>query len=139
MMLDPGTSARERNRTLRGWAGLVAVLLAASCQCSDRTIQAYPDQLVGVGVVLRTEPAGFVIGEVVSGGPAAEAGLSAGDHLVEVDGTPTSGRPLASVVDALRGADGSEVVVRVKGARGHELVTITRRPITRAAHGYRAN
>jgi C-terminal processing protease CtpA/Prc len=116
-------------------AAVVAGLLAV-CQCSGRTIEAYPEALVGIGVVLRSERAGPVIGEVIRGGPAADAGLAAGDLLLEVDGEPTLGRPLASVVAALRGVDGSSVVVKVRGPRGLELVTMVRRPLARGSGGY---
>lgn len=115
----------------------LAVLLAGSC--GDKTIEAYPTELAGIGVVVKSAPDGFVVGSVIDGGPAREAGIKEGDRVLEVDGKPTEGRTLASVVDSLRGKDGSQVMVRIaSGASPTEVVTIQRRVMRKGAEGYQA-
>jgi C-terminal processing protease CtpA/Prc len=121
---------------------LLMMLLAASAlggpACSDhpaKTLQAYPDQLVGIGAVVQTSAEGHVVDRLIPGGPAAAAGLKAGDRIVAVNGDPTDGKTLATVVDSLRGKDGTPVVLTVSNAGGTASVTIVRRPLARANGG----
>jgi carboxyl-terminal processing protease len=48
---------------------------------------------VGLGVELKTEQAGLNIVNVISVGPAHEAGIRPGDRIVSVDGKTTSQVP----------------------------------------------
>lgn len=115
----------------------VVVLLAGGC--GDKTIEAYPTELAGIGVVVKSAPEGFVVGTVIDGGPAREAGIKEGDRVLEVDGQPTDGRTLASVVDSLRGKDGSQVMVRIaSGPSSTEVVTLKRRVMRKGSEGYQA-
>ena len=117
----------------------VAAMVLFGAACGDKTIEAYPTELAGIGVVLKSAPDGFVVGSVVDGGPAGQAGIKEGDRVVEIDGQPTEGRSLASVVDSLRGKDGSQVLVRVaSGGASTEVVTLKRRVMRKAAEGYQA-
>jgi carboxyl-terminal processing protease len=70
----------------------------------------------GVGLVLDFDPsAGTAIVErVLPGGPAATAGLLAGDGIVAVDGRPVAELHGAGVRDALRGKIGTTVRVAVR-------------------------
>jgi CubicO group peptidase (beta-lactamase class C family) len=64
------------------------------------------------------------------GGPAARAGVKAGDEVAEIDGVPMKGLSLNQVLDKLRGRAGTQV--RLKIARqDHDSidVTIVREPI----------
>lgn len=105
--------------------------LVAMAGCSDKTIEAYPAQLAGIGVVVKSSRGQHVVEEVIDGGPAAQAGLVAGARIVEVDGAPTKGRTLASVVDQLRGPDGSNVELRVQSATGVVTLSLKRGVLAR--------
>lgn len=73
---------------------------------------------VGLGVELKTEPSGLNIVNVISVGPAFEAGIRPGDRIVSVDSkTPQQISPDA-MADMLRGEEGSQVRVEVLGKNG---------------------
>lgn len=114
----------------------IAFLLAATA-CRSKTIQAYPDELAGIGVVLQAAPQGPTVQRIVLGGPADLAGLREGDRVVAVDGEATAGRSLASVVDMLRGRDGTEVRVAVDNHAGRSVIAVRRRLLAREGDGYR--
>ncbi|GAA5000042.1 S41 family peptidase [Kitasatospora paranensis] len=60
---------------------------------------------LGVGLsVDRTRDGSTAVTEVSAGGPAALAGIAAGDRLEAVDGTPADRLPVTEVVSRLRGA-----------------------------------
>lgn len=119
---------------LRGWLAALVVLSAASC---ERTLSAYPDEFAGAGLVLKSTAQGFVVSELVSDGPASEAGIRVGATLDAIDGRPVNGRTLASVVDQLRGRPDSEVILTMVGAGGtRETYTLHRRQLVRADAGY---
>ena len=66
-----------------------------------------------------------VIAQVLEGGPADRAGARDDDRIEEVDGVSTLGVPLNAVVDRLRGAEGTDVVVRLRGKGSTESRTLT--------------
>jgi carboxyl-terminal processing protease len=69
----------------------------------------------GIGVVLAAGRGGqFVVDQVFDGGPAARAGLVAGDHLIAVDGKAVAGMTPAAISTLLRGRIGT--VVRLETA-----------------------
>lgn len=116
---------------------LAALLLTAACE--PRLIQAYPDELAGIGVVVQVVAEGHVISRVVSGGPAETAGLHVGDRLLAIDGKTTDGRSLASIVESLRGREGSAVVLKVASSgQSDNQVTVTRKLLARNGHDYQA-
>ena len=65
---------------------------------------------------------------VVPGGPAERAGLKVSDMIEEIDGTSTEGLPMVKVIDRLRGAEGTQVVIRVRQAKASEsrVLAVTR-------------
>ncbi|MFN0021573.1 MAG: S41 family peptidase [Pirellulaceae bacterium] len=85
---------------------------------------------VGLGVELKTEPTGLNIVNVISVGPAFEAGIRPGDRIVSVDGkTPKQITPDA-MADMLRGEEGSQVRVEVTAKDGQtRSLLITRRRV----------
>jgi carboxyl-terminal processing protease len=116
---------------------ILAGLLALSLVACRKTVQAYPDEFVGVGIVLQTTPTGHVISRVIAGGPAASAGLQVGDQIRTINGEPVEGKTLPTVVDALRGKDGSAVVVGVHSTQGSDVtVTLTRQRLARNGTDY---
>ncbi len=69
---------------------------------------------VGVGVEIRQFSGRVVLSEVFEPGPAAGAGLRAGDFVVGVDGEDTRQETLAEVVARIRGEPGTEVVLEIE-------------------------
>lgn len=63
----------------------------------------------GVGLQVAQRGEAIVITRVFEDSPAAEAGIVAGDRLVSVDGRPTAGRALDTVVAGIRGPEDSSV------------------------------
>jgi carboxyl-terminal processing protease len=84
-----------------------------------------PDDLAACTVV--TETCAMVIVAPLAGSPAEAAGLRAGDQVLAVDGTPTTGETVSSLVYQVRGEAGTDVTLSVR--RGDEELDIT---ITRA-------
>ena len=66
--------------------------------------------------------------KILEGGPADNAGARAGDLIEEVDGESTAEKPLSWVVDRLRGAEGTDVLVRFRRPETGEVFT---KPMTR--------
>lgn len=113
------------------------LLLAFLSACDSRTIEAHPNEFVGVGVVLRKAPEGTVIGKVVEAGPADSVGLREGDRVVTIDGKDVGERSLAAVVDLLRGRAGTQVSIGVENVTGRTEVVVTRAKIQKSGEGYR--
>lgn len=98
----------------------------------DRTGSVAPStQVVGIGVQVETEPKGLRVLRVLSGGPAAQAGLIANDLIVSVDGQGLAGRSLQSATGLITGPEGVPVnlaVIRPNGATAS--VVVPRRRVT---------
>jgi membrane-associated protease RseP (regulator of RpoE activity) len=83
----------------------------------------------GIGVILDIDPrTGLVtIQEDVTGSPAQKAGLREGDVITKVNGISTKGRPLAQIVDDMRGFAGGRVMISIQRAGATNLdVTVHR-------------
>ncbi len=84
---------------------------------------------VGVGVELARLGANLVLATVAANGPAAQAGLRAGDRLLAVDGVPTRGAPVDAVAASLVGEEDSVVRLRVAGPHGRARTLALRRAV----------
>lgn len=86
-------------------------------------------QMVGIGIRSYFRTQGVEIDQVAPGGPAAQAGLQAGDWIVAVDGKDIRGAAEEDVYSRLRGEEGTSVGVTV--LRGEETfdVVLTRRQV----------
>ncbi len=74
---------------------------------------------VGIGItVSRDEPDGLLILSVTQGGPAQEVGLTAGEIIRAVDGTPVTEETREDCVSAIKGAEGTSVRLEVEGTDG---------------------
>ncbi|MBR2491135.1 MAG: S41 family peptidase [Ruminiclostridium sp.] len=95
------------------------------------TLAARANQYVGVGVtVSREDPNDLVILEVTPGGPAEEAGVQAGDIIRAVDGTDLTPENREDCIAAIRGEEGTTVVLTLQGTDGTTReVTVERRTI----------
>lgn len=71
-------------------------------------------EYVGIGAVV-TQDADMLVSIVrpIAGSPAEEAGLQAGDILVEVDGTEIVDQELSLVVEMIRGKEGTTAHLRI--------------------------
>jgi carboxyl-terminal processing protease len=81
---------------------------------------------VGITVKAREDQRGIDIINVIAGGPAAEAGILAGDVLVGVDGTDTTAMALDAVSALIRGEENTKVKLTVERAGERKEFTITR-------------
>ena len=95
---------------------------------------AYMEQMnnayVGIGVtVMLGEDGNIQVVEVVSGGPAEEAGILANDQIIAVDGQSVSGMDLNDSKTLIQGEENTTVEITVKRDDGEHTFTVTRRTI----------
>jgi len=108
-----------------GDEGHTTFLTAAEAKAMDQELSG---TFVGIGVRVSGEPNDVVVGSVIPGTPAEEAGLRRGDRIVAVDGTSTAGETLDQVVARVRGPEGEKVTLTIERAGTANFdVTITRR------------
>lgn len=81
---------------------------------------------VGIGVTIQTAEEGYPIQKVAEGGPAAEAGLLAGDIIVAVDGTRVAGMDADAGKALVQGKAGTKVEITVKRGGTEMTFTVTR-------------
>src|SRR6267142_1116239 len=86
---------------------------------------------VGTGCEVNTINEYLVIVSPMDGSPALEAGIMAGDVVLEVEGESTFKMPVDQCIKRLTGEPGTPVTFKVRHLDGSEKVfTITRRHIT---------
>jgi carboxyl-terminal processing protease len=83
-----------------------------------------PDDLAACTVV--TETCAMVIVAPLDDSPAQRAGLRPGDQILAVDGTPTLGESVSSLVYQVRGESGTDVTLTIRRDGEESDVTITR-------------
>jgi predicted aspartyl protease len=71
--------------------------------------------LVGPGIVLRAAGQGMTVRHVVTGSPAAKAGVRPGDRVLAIDGVAVDGEDVLGAQQRLSGASGTRVKVRLEG------------------------
>lgn len=81
-------------------------------------------ELTGIGAVLSAKDDGLVVGQVLPGGGAQEAGLGPGDVLLGIDGLLITEIGFEQAVQRIRGPEGSSVTLLVRRAAGGEPVDI---------------
>ena len=89
-------------------------------------------QYSGIGASVTTTTDGQItIASVNPGSPADQAGLKAGDAVLEIDGISTAGMSVEDTVARVQGTAGTQVtlLVRHQGETGTVLFTITRAAI----------
>jgi carboxyl-terminal processing protease len=122
----------NRNQLLnKGLAAMVASLNDPySRYYSPTTYRGFLDEsnphLSGIGIDVDPDPRGLIVIDVFPGSPAERAGLSHGDVITAVGGTPLSGRSSTFASNLIRGPAGTRVVLTViRGGKTH-VVTIQR-------------
>jgi carboxyl-terminal processing protease len=84
-----------------------------------------PDDLAACTVV--SETCAMVIVAPLDDSPAERAGLRPGDQILAVDGTPTLGESVSSLVYEVRGESGTDVTLTIRRGDGEpQDITITR-------------
>jgi C-terminal processing protease CtpA/Prc len=88
-------------------------------------------ELTGIGAVLSPKDDALLLGQILPGGGAAEAGLAPGDAIVRVDGQDVTVLGFEQAIQRIRGPEGSSVILGVRKAGGGEPIDIvvTRRRI----------
>ncbi len=82
----------------------------------------------GIGAELGMKDEQIVVVAPMDGSPALKAGVKAGDVIVEIDGVSTEGMTVFDAVKKIRGADGTEVKLKLwrKGLEEPVEVTVVR-------------
>jgi carboxyl-terminal processing protease len=84
---------------------------------------------VGIGIELAGIPP--LVTEVITGGPAARAGVAVGDHVAAIDGTDASSLGPSGALELINGDEGTEVSVRFRRPAGDAFdVTVRRERVT---------
>jgi membrane-associated protease RseP (regulator of RpoE activity) len=81
-------------------------------------------ELAGIGIVLTAEGDVLLVGRVVEGGGAAEAGIVPNDAILAVDGTPVTELGFQGSIERLRGPEGSTVMITVRRAGTNAIVDL---------------
>ena len=84
----------------------------------------------GIGVHINMEAEGVRVVSVISGSPAEEVGLKAGDLIISADGQSLAGLSSDEAVNLLRGIEGSTVQISVRQGTVTKDLKVTRRAIT---------
>ncbi|MBQ7241902.1 MAG: S41 family peptidase [Firmicutes bacterium] len=78
----------------------------------------------GIGVVVAQDESGkTIVISVIEGSPAAEAGISVGDILLEANGESVEGRDISDIVSVIRGEAGTEVELTLERNTDREQYT----------------
>lgn len=94
----------------------------------DDMLESTEGEFGGLGVVVTMRDGYLTVVSPMEGSPGAEAGLRAGDRIVEIDGNSTQDMGLGESVHLLKGAPGTDVtitILRPKTGDSREM-TITR-------------
>ncbi len=88
-------------------------------------------ELTGIGAVLSAKDDALVIGRVIEGGGAEEAGLATDDAILAVDGAAVADLGFAGAIERIRGPEGSvvQLLVRRAGSDAAAWVAVVRRRI----------
>jgi carboxyl-terminal processing protease len=84
----------------------------------------------GIGVTVRGDPKGLLIESVISGTPAARAGLRAGDRIVAVGARTLAGHPEAYATGLIKGRPGTSVTLTIERGGRRRVQQVERARVT---------
>lgn len=79
----------------------------------------------GVGLTLAVGKDRVTVTGAVEKGPAATAGLAAGDELISINGRKVTGKTAPQISAELRGRDGTLVVLRIKSKKSGKTANVS--------------
>jgi hypothetical protein len=68
--------------------------------------------------VLTAREDALVLGQIIEGGGAAEAGLAVGDGILRIDGVPVVEMGFPGAINRIRGPENSRVVLSIRRGTG---------------------
>ena len=85
----------------------------------------------GIGAAMRKKEEDIFVGDIYEGSPAQKSGLHSGDQIIAIDKANISGKSIDDISLLLKGAPGTQVVLKVKDAFTSQVSdkTITRAEI----------
>lgn len=83
----------------------------------------------GLGIGIRIIDNSLVVQEVDKNSPAFKAGIRPGNRIVEIDGDEIDGWSVDKVAQKLQGAQGTQVVLSVRGKDTDTKIAVTREKI----------
>ncbi len=87
--------------------------------------QATEGRFAGIGVVIGIDDGWLVVLSVFEGGPAARAGMRAGDRFVTIEGRAVRDMPVDDAVELMRGEPGTQVRVQLRREGSDEGIELT--------------
>jgi hypothetical protein len=84
-------------------------------------------ELAGIGVSIAARGEALAVTALSPGGGAEEAGLAPGDLILAVDGRPVAELGMGGAVDAIRGPEGTFVVLTIRRGDATSEVRVPRR------------
>jgi carboxyl-terminal processing protease len=120
----------ERQRILDGAIkGMVAELDPHSAYMTPKEFAAFNEDTEGtfggIGVEVDFKHERITVLAPIPGGPAAKAGIRAGDEIIAVDDKPLSGLSVDKIVRMMRGAPGTKVKIAARRKGESEPLTFT--------------
>lgn len=105
-----------------GAAGPIEILLRPAAEGEEPRVE-----LAGIGIGVAPHRDALWITAVQAGGGAAEVGLARGDLVLKVDGRPVGEMGMSGSVDAIRGPEGTSVLLEVRRGESTFEVRVPRR------------
>ena len=93
-----------------------------------RTTNVLDEHIVGIGLEVREHREGLLVVRPLRDGPAAEAGVQAGDIIHSINGQDLRGMKMGRSMDLLKGPSGSEMKMDISrmGQSSRELILVRR-------------
>ena len=102
---------------------------------SAKEYEVYTEQMhnayVGIGITIAQQEnqTGFLVTKVNEGGSAEEAGMLAGDVIIQIEGQSTEGMTTTQARDLVRGKEGTEVSLTVSRDGAEIQLSVTRKTV----------